>query len=236
MQVHVRTTQNVLIHYPIASLGDRILAYLLDALIKIVYVVLMFVLLIRLDVQVVWIWIVTLGIPLLLFSLMFEIFMNGQTPGKRVMHIQVIRLNGTPATIGDFIIRWLFAFVDIQIMSGLVAVILISVGGKGQRLGDMVAGTTVIKQVEEAEVAASELFVTTDDSYTVTYPQASLLNERDVELIQQALAVNRETGNMQPVMMVVEKVKSLLGVQTDLPPLKFLYTVLKDFHHLTAQQ
>ena len=235
MQVHVRTTQNVFIHYPVAGVGDRILAYLIDYLILILYVLGMLAIYISLNMIVIWIWVVTVGIPFILYHLMFEIFMNGQSPGKRLMQIKVLRLDGTPATVGDYLLRWIFAFVDIQILSGVIAVLVITIGEKGQRLGDLVAGTTVVKLMEEAQVTAATVFVAQEVAYVPTFPQVIQLNERDIELVQRALEVNLESGNSQPVMAITEKIKSLLGIQTDLPPVKFLYTVIKDFQHITSR-
>ena len=235
MQVHVRTTQNVFIHHPVASLGDRILAYLIDLLIMIVFFIALLALYINVKMQIIWVWIVTVAMPLLLYHLLFEIFMNGQSPGKQLMKIKVVRLDGTPATVGDYILRWLFAFVDIQLFSGLIAVLCISIGEKGQRLGDLVAGTTVVKLIEQARINAAEIFVPRDATYTVIFPQVVQLTERDIELVQRALEVSRDSGNSQPVMAITEKVKSLMGIQTDLPPVKFLYTIIKDFQHLTSR-
>jgi uncharacterized RDD family membrane protein YckC len=235
MQVQVRTTQNVFINYPVASLGDRILAYLIDIVVKIVYGIAVLALLLNAKVNVVWIWIVVLVIPIILYHLVFEIFMNGQGPGKRAMDIKVLRLDGTPATVGDYILRWLFAIVDVQLFSGLIAVLCIAIGGKGQRLGDIVAGTTVVKIIEEAKVTASEVFVQRDVGYTAVFPQVIQLTEYDIELVQRALEVSRDSGNSQPVLAATEKVKTLMGIQTDLPPVKFLYTIIKDFQHLTAR-
>jgi hypothetical protein len=53
-------------------------------------------------------------------------------------------------------------------------------------------------------------------------------------LIQRALEVNRDHGNGQPVMVITQKIKALLGIQTDLPPVKFLYTIIKDYNSLTT--
>ncbi|CAN5131185.1 RDD family protein [soil metagenome] len=234
MQVHVRTTQNVFIHYPVASLGDRILAYLLDKLIVFTYVILMAIIYFSQSIFVVWIWIVTVGLPYLLYHVLFEIFMNGQSPGKVVLKIQVIRLDGTPATVGDFILRWLFAIVDTQLMSGLIAVLCISIGEKGQRLGDMVAGTTVVKLVNQASISAADVFVAPAPDYIPTFPQVVQLNESDIELIRRALDVYRGSGNDQPMMAVTERIKTLLAIQTSLEPIRFLNTVVKDFQHLTS--
>lgn len=234
--ISVRTTQNVFIHYPLASVGDRILAYLLDILILIVYSVALISLLINLDIENEWIPILSLSLPWLFFSLLFEIFMNGQTPGKYVMKIQVVRMDGTPATVGDYLFRWMFATIDFYILSGAVALMIIAMGGKGQRLGDIVAGTTVVKLVEQKEITAKDVFVSTEETYEPSFPQVTiLLSDREIELIQRALEVNRDQGNSKPAILVAEKIQTLLGVQTDLPPVKFLYTIVKDFNHLSSR-
>ena len=232
--IQVRTTQNVFIHYPLASVGDRILAHLLDQIIKIIYALAIGILLFNMDVKNEWVWILIMGIPWLFYSVLFEIFMNGQTPGKRTMNIQVIRLNGTPATMGDYILRWVFALIDFGILSGAIAVIIIAAGGKGQRLGDLVAGTSVVKLVEQKEITANEVFVSADESYEPTFRQVINLSEKDIEIIQRALEVNRDHGNSRPVLAVTEKIQTQLGIKTDLPPVKFLYVLIKDFNHFNA--
>ncbi len=233
--IQVRTTQNVFIHYPLASVGDRILAFLLDQLILVVFAIAVGLLLIYSKIESYWVWILLLGLPWLLYALLFEIFMDGQTPGKRVLNIKVIRLNGTPASIGDYVLRWIFALIDLKILSGAIAVILIAAGGKGQRLGDMVAGTSVIKQVEQKEITAQEVFVVADAEYQPVFAQAIQLNENDINVIQRALEVNRDLGNSKPMLAVTEKLRAQLGIQTDMPPVKLLYTLIKDFNHLTSR-
>lgn len=235
MQVHVRTTQNVFIHYPVASVGDRIGAYLLDLIIRIAYALGLFLLLIDLNINIAWVWIVLLGAPSLLYHLFFEIFMDGQSPGKRALNIKVMRLDGTPATVGDYILRWIFSFVDYYIFSGLVAVLTIIIGQRGQRLGDLAAGTTVIKLVNETEVKSEYIFVQQEPDYKPIFPQVLELNEQDIELIRQALEVSRDGANVVPVMAITEKIKARLHIETDLPPVKFLYTVIRDFQYYASR-
>jgi uncharacterized RDD family membrane protein YckC len=232
--IRVRTTQNVFIEYPLGSIGDRILAHLLDRIILIFYSIAVVALLLNAEVEEEYVWLITLGFPWMFYSLLFEILMNGQTPGKRALKIQVVRLDGTPPTIGDYLMRWIFSFVDIYILSGVVAVVTIAMGGKGQRLGDVVAGTSVVKLVEQNQITTEQVFVPTEEKYTPTFAEVTTLNEKDIELIQRALEVNRDQGNIQPVLIISEKIKALLKIETDMPPVKFLYTIIKDYQHITS--
>ncbi len=233
--ISVRTTQNVAIHYPIASIGDRILAFLIDRIILVAYLVALVALFVNMDVEIVWLWIVLVAIPFFCFNLFFEIFMNGQSPGKRALNIQVVRLDGTQPTVGDYLLRWLFGLIDFYVLSGALAVVVIAVNGKGQRLGDIVAGTCVVKLIAQKEITANEIFITAENLYQPTFPQVTQLEGRDIELIQRALEANVNFGNSQPVLMVTERIKSLLGIQSELAPVEFLYTVVKDYNHLTSR-
>jgi len=232
--IRVRTTQNVFIDYPLGSVGDRILGHLIDRVILILYTIFVAAILITVEVETGYIWLVLLGVPWLLYNVLFEIFMNGQTPGKQMMKIKVVRLDGTPPTIGDYIMRWIFGFVDFYILSGAIAIIIIAMGGKGQRLGDVVAGTSVVKLVHQEQISSDKVFVAPEQEYTPTFSQVINLTEKDIELIQRALEANRDQGNIQPVIMITEKIKSLLSIQTDMPPVKFLYTIIKDYQTITA--
>jgi len=232
--IRVRTTQNVFIEYPLASVGERIAAYLIDWIILVLYTVAIVAIFAKVEVKFWYVWLIVLGVPWLLFSLLFEIFMNGQTPGKLALKIKVVRLDGTPPAIGDYLMRWIFSFVDFYILSGAVAVVVIAVGGKGQRLGDIVAGTSVVKLVEHHQITTQNVFVPVEERYTPTFTQVVNLTEKDIELIQRALEVNRDQGNIQPVIIITEKIKGLLEIKTDLPPVKFLYTIIKDYQTITS--
>jgi uncharacterized RDD family membrane protein YckC len=233
--IAVRTTQNVFIHYPIASVGERILGHLIDRLILIIYSIALVAFFIRIELKVIWIWIVFLGFPWLFFTVLFEIFMNGQTPGKILMKIQVVRLDGTRATIGNFVLRWIFGFIDFYILGGAIGVILIAAGGKGQRLGDLVATTTVVKLTERKDVTARDVFISAEDNYSPTFEQVVQLRSSDIELMQRALEADRYHNNSEPLLVLSEKIKSQLGIQSDLPPQVFVRTLIKDYSHFTSR-
>lgn len=232
--VRVRTTQNVFIEYPLASIGDRILGYIIDRLILFLYTMALVALFSEMKMEIWYVWLIFLGIPWVFYSLVFEISMNGQTPGKRLMKIKVVSQDGAPATIGGYLLRWIFSFVDFYIMGGVIAVVTIAMGGKGQRVGDVVAGTTVVRLKEHQTISASETFISPEEDYIATFPEVVNLSDKDIELVQRALEVNKNQGNAKPAVVVTEKIKALLKIQSDMPPIKFLYTIVKDYQKLTA--
>ncbi|HEY9008190.1 MAG TPA: RDD family protein [Ohtaekwangia sp.] len=232
--VSVRTTQNVFIQYPVASLGDRMLATLIDSVIVIAYMIGAIYCLMELNVNSPAVIIAVIAIPYTLYHLLFEIFMGGQSPGKRQMKIKVVRIDGTPATVGNYLMRWLLRIIEVQAMSGMVAIITIALNNKGQRLGDIAAGTTVVKLVPQQAVTANEVFTLAEDDYVPQFPAVAMLSDRDVELIQQALEVYRKHDNIQPVMLITEKIKRMLSIETDMTFENFLTTILKDYSKVTS--
>ena len=232
--VRVRTTQNVIIDYPLAGLGDRILAFVIDTLILVAYSLLCWFIFDRLEIHTDWINMLVISIPYLLYHLLFEIFMDGQSPGKRQRKIKVIRLDGTSPSISNYLLRWFFRLIEIMLLQGALAMVTIASSKKGQRLGDVVAGTTVVKLAKEEEVTAETVFTLVDDEYTPTFASVVNLSDRDVEMIQQALQVNREKGHMKPIIMLIDKLKTIYGIESDLQPVTLLQTVVKDFTILTA--
>ncbi|WP_333818914.1 RDD family protein [Ohtaekwangia sp.] len=232
--VSVRTTQNVFIQYPVASLGDRMLATLIDSVIVIAYMIGAIYCLVELNVNSPAVIIAVIAIPYTLYHLLFEIFMGGQSPGKRQMKIKVVRIDGTPATVGNYLMRWLLRIIEVQAMSGMVAIITIALNNKGQRLGDIAAGTTVVKLVPQQAVTANEVFTLAEDDYVPQFPAVAMLSDRDVELIQQALEVYRKHDNIQPVMLITEKIKRMLSIETDMTFENFLTTILKDYSKVTS--
>lgn len=242
--ISVRTTQNVVIKYPVASVGDRIGAFIIDLIIMGMYIFLVSFIYEYLNLSSVVLIFAIIIIPVVLYHLLFEVFMDGQSPGKRLLRIKVVRTDGTPPTLGNYLIRWLLRFVDILLSSffglpGAIAVVTIAAGGRGQRLGDIAAGTAVVKLVQHADMNAEEIFAPLKPEqpayYQPVFPQATLLTDNHVEIIRQALDVYRNTGNDKPIMAVTEKVKQLTGIQSDMPPVKMLYTLLDDYAQLTAR-
>jgi uncharacterized RDD family membrane protein YckC len=230
--IKVRTTQNVLIDYPVAGVFDRILAFLLDMVILIAYLILVIsVSALHLGVDQ-WL-LVILYLPFFFYNLIFEIAMHGQTLGKRVLAIRVVRLDGEPPTIGNYVLRWILWPVDV-LFSGSIAVTCILFTENGQRLGDIASGTTVIKLINPGALTGQKIIQDLKEDYQPQFPQVIYFSEKDISVIKEALDVNQVFGNTMPIDALSGKIQSLHGISTDLPPVTFLRTVLKDYHYLSS--
>ena len=232
MSIAIQTSQNVLLEYEPASIGDRILATLLDYLVFFGWLILVFAVPIGIfKVQPSTFYVVLMLLPVLLYDLLCEWLLNGQNVGKLALGIRVVMLDGSQPGLGAYLLRWLLRIVDTQIMAGLVAVICIAATGRGQRLGDLAAGTTVVKigrKVNLNEVLNQPV----NESHEVVFPEVSLLADRDIQIIREALS----RGNEVVVMHTADKVKSVIGAQTMLPARRFLELVVADYQFLALKE
>jgi len=144
-------------------------------------------------------------------------------------------LDGAQPSIGAYMIRFLLRVVDITLFSGGVAVIVIAISGKGQRLGDIAANTTVVKLQANIRVKKHELLKKMPQNHETTFDNVTDLTDKDIAVIMETLALYRKTANKAPVEAVEEKVKNLLNIETDLNTLKFLHTVVRDYNYLTSE-
>lgn len=244
--IRVQTAQNVSLEYEIASLGDRIVATIIDSLVLGAWVVACSLLVVvplatsgrtassTSFGPLIILLLVLAYVPLVFYNLVCEVFFNGQSIGKKSQNIRVIRLDGTVPGIGDYLLRWLLRIVDLQ-LAGLVAIISISASQRGQRLGDMAAGTTVVKLRPLFQPAAALADFSPLAGYQVVFPQVTLLADHDVALVRQLVQQARARQNYELLNEVANKVKALTGIQTDLQDEPFLQTVLRDHAHLTQQ-
>ena len=227
------TNQNVEIELELGSLGNRIVAFIIDFVIMFALILSVTGIFSRINLEE---WVMALiYIPLMFYSVAFEYFYNGQTPGKRAVNIKVVKLDGSTPSIGAYLLRWLFRIIDIWLYPIMFAPAVISIIAtkNGQRIGDLVAGTTVIKirQVEAAKAFES----IAKEEHTVTFPGVKILSDTQIELIKKALKMRKEGFSRDGVTVLAEKIKSKLNIESDLPDVKFLYTIIADYEYLAHQ-
>jgi uncharacterized RDD family membrane protein YckC len=238
--IRITTSQNIDIDYEVAGLGERILARLIDmGIFILIFFLGMFVasLTSLIDSRISIIIMVIIYFLLFVFyDLIFEIFMNGQSIGKRIMKIKVISLDGARPSIGQYLLRWLFRIVDFLIIEpGLIALVIAAVSEKPQRLGDIVAGTLLIRTSPRTKMN-NIVFMPAYDGYQPVFKEAGQLNDKDVELIHEVINTYAKTGNPVVVYNMALRIKEHLNIT---PPngmndMLFLQTIVKDYSHISA--
>jgi len=244
VELQINTTQNVNIKFTAASVGERILAYGIDWLFKIAYAIVVYQImfkLLKIDelVKDMDNWsqaavFITFYLPVIFYTLIFETLLDGQTPGKRILKIKVVKIDGYQASLSDFIVRWIFRIVDLNMMSGVVALIAIITSPKNQRLGDMTAGTSVITLKNNVNISHTILEDLKQD-YVPTYPMVIKLSDNDARIIKDTFKTARKSKDYKTLIKLRTKIVEVL----ELKELKhntdheFIDTVLKDYNYYT---
>ena len=239
--IEIVTSQNVPIEYELAGLRDRALAFLLD------FVIIVGAMLIILFIAAMagfgadgWFYIVFFVLIPIFFGYtpLMEILNDGQSVGKIALRIKVVKLNGSEVTLSDYLIRWMFRMVDIYFSLGSIASMLVGSSEKGQRMGDIVANTTVIRlQPKHLMTLGDLLRIGTLDNYTPKFPEAKKLNEEDMLTVKTVIERYNKFPNdahRQALEMAAKKIAQSLGLEK-IPNnrTEFLKVVLRDYVVLT---
>jgi uncharacterized RDD family membrane protein YckC len=263
--IQINTAFNIDLEFDIAEFHKRLLAYLIDYALLIIYLCVMkFVLYtgISIDRETnMGLDILVISLPMFLYSLLTELWMNGQTIGKKIMGIRVISLEGGEPTLGQYILRWitkffewpflfgyiffttwsffgwtLFGYAFITAMFGLAVVITIAVTGKSQRLGDLAAGTVVVNTRTNLGIDDTIFMEVRKTDYKVVFPDVMRLSDRDINTIKSVVTQASKSGNYDMCNRVAMKIKDVLKIQTDMHPDQFLEKLLEDYNYLATKE
>ncbi len=242
-ELTINTTQNVNINFTAASVGERMLASLLDLVIKVAYVIVIFYVFFywfgisnMLDQMDGWSQtavIILFFFPVLIYSLTLESIFEGQTFGKKLLKIKVVKIEGYQAGFGDFLIRWLFRIVENNILGGLIGLIVILVSKKSQRLGDMAAGTAIITLKNNISIK-STILEDIGNAYVPIYPLVIKLSDNDMRIIKDTYQIAKVKNDYETITKLRKKIESVTGIknqsgnETD-----FIKTILKDYNFYT---
>jgi uncharacterized RDD family membrane protein YckC len=153
----IETPEQIPLEFPLAGIGSRFLAIALDMLIQaLAFLLIVFVAEILLPTAArftprAWTWAAAIFF-LCVFVLysgyyaLFEVFWNGQTPGKRLVRLRVISDSGRPITVYEAVVRNLLRIVDQFPGLYVVGIISVFLTARNKRLGDIVAGTVVVHE------------------------------------------------------------------------------------------
>lgn len=165
--LNIDTPENVIFDYEVAGIGSRFLAAMIDStLIVVGMVVVNFTGLLLTtflglgeETAVPAVILALLGFLSFLvfwgYYILFEIIWNGQSPGKRWLRLRVLRIDGTPITVREAVIRNLVRIIDFLPVFYGVGLVAMFVNRRDRRLGDFAAGTLVVH--EEASITLADL-------------------------------------------------------------------------------
>ena len=159
----IETPEQIPLEFPLAGIGSRFLAAAVDSLIQLVFTLALVIVgmlvvggLFAMSNQA-GLWgmgifvLVTFLLQFGYFAL-FEALWNGQTPGKRLVHLRVIKDSGRPVTVYEAVTRNMLRVID-SIPAYGVGILSILLSSKNKRLGDYVAGTVVVHEKPLADQA-----------------------------------------------------------------------------------
>jgi len=274
--IKIKTPLNVNVDIQHAGVGWRILAFMLDIVIIFLYVFLLSWTFfdffgantsfyddveLHYDVQEFLGMVYTILLfPAIFYSLWTEFLFNGQTFGKMICGIKVVKLDGYKAGFSEYFTRWAFRFIDfwtgsfmllffipmfgedtayilsglLFMLSGLVAFIAILRTRNSQRLGDIVAGTTVLKVREKHSINIT-ILEEIKDTYVPKYSQVMRLTDNDARIIKDTFVLAKKNNDRVTLNRLRSRLETVMDVQADQPDVEFIDTVMKDFNYYTQK-
>ncbi|HMU47054.1 MAG TPA: RDD family protein [Chitinophagaceae bacterium] len=211
-----------------------------------------------------WAFGLILFVPIMIYHLVCEITMNGQSVGKKITGLRVVDELGGKASIGQFVIRWLLRLSDVWIVMiilylaymvgtnqgwdsietvfiilfglGFLAtdIVLVVSSKKGQRIGDLLAKTILIRVNTKSNIEET-VFQEVADNYVPSFPQIMQLSDRDINAIKSILETARKKSDFAMAEAAGAKIKTHLKIETDMPSFDFLEVLLKDYNYLSVK-
>ncbi len=205
-------------------------------------------------------WSMILFVPIMIYHVALEILMNGQSVGKKIMSLRVVDELGGKPSISQFIIRWLLRVSDVWLLIILILfiqlfqssdpvtififilafgflitdLVLVVSSKKGQRIGDILAHTILIRTNTKSNIEET-VFQEVADSYIPSFPQIMQLSDKDINAIKSILETARKKGDFYMASTASDKIKNHLKIDSNLSPFDFLDTLLKDYNYLSVK-
>ena len=230
----IDTPENVILDYPVAGIGSRFLAALIDTILISLLQLLIALILVSIAYTIQknpldWAtdhlpWVLAI-LGLISFAFLwgyyvfFEMLWNGQSPGKRWAKLRVIRTNGTPITLTESLIRNLIRLVDFLPAYYGIGVITMFLNDQARRLGDLAAGTLVIYDrttitLESLSHRQSMLILPSATAQSATWPVERLTNQ-DIQLAEEFARRRYKLTNKEAI---AQQIANLLLKRMEIPP------------------
>ncbi len=247
-EIQISTTQNVTINFKAAEIGERILANIIDWFIKFAYIFLigfLFSIGSRSINQVLddnfgsdyW-SIMAIGLvlfsPIIFYTIVLETLLMGQTLGKKIVKIRVIKIDGYRASFLDYFIRWGMRIIDTNFLFGVIGLVTMGSSKNHQRFGGMASGTAVITLKNKIGINHTILEETKED-YQPTYFSVIKLSDNDVRIIKENFIQARKTRDIKTMLILKQKIVDVIEEKPDPTSTTetFIKTIISDYNHFT---
>ncbi|HMO61544.1 MAG TPA: RDD family protein [Ferruginibacter sp.] len=255
--IQIATPFNIDIEFELAPFTKRLLAYCIDFILIILYLLSMLYLLFggfKASGDAIGLVLLVLFIPTLLYTFLCELLLNGQTIGKKVMQVKVISLDGAEPALGQYLLRWFLRFYEwgfivfflfwggagtgilVLFFGGLTSVIVMAISPKNQRLGDIAAGTVVVNTKSQLTVEDTIFINISQPNYKVTFPEVMRLSDRDINTIKNVLIQAQKHKRYEMCNRVAFKVQEVLQVSSDMYAMEFLEKIMEDYNYLSTTE
>lgn len=228
----VNTAHNITIRYELASVMHRVAACVIDLVILILYIIIVGAIF---GSYTVTFYIFVLLVPGF-YHLLCEVFLDGQSIGKKTLKIRVVTLNGRKPSLEDYFLRWIFRSVEVTTSLGVLAAINISSTEKNQRIGDILAETTVVKIIPENVITLDTLKSLESKEREIIYPAVTKYSDSDMLLVKESLARLRmkpNDANKDFIINLAQRLSDDMDVKIEGSKAKFLENALIDYIFLT---
>ncbi len=199
-------------------------------------------------------------VPVMLYHVVQEITLNGQSIGKKIMGLRIVDEHGGKPGISQYLIRWLLRVSDLWMLIVLILliqlthspdaegifvlllilgflvtdVVMVVSSRKGQRIGDMLAHTILIRTNTHSDIEET-VFQEVSDNYVPSFPQIMQLSDKDINAIKSILETARRKGDFSMAANAADKIKAHLKISSGMPPFDFLEILLKDYNYLSVK-
>ncbi len=233
-KIQLQTAQNIIIDQNLAGIRQRILAVILDMLFLGLFYYLLLLILSKtafFNKFSVWSFMSVLMLPYFLYYPLFQYWNNGQSFGKQIMRIRIVKTDNSHPRLGDFLIRWVLRLFEVNMIPGLALIVMLF-SDKKQRLGDLAANTVVVKDQILASLDRS-IFEELSQDYQPVFPSVKQFNDRDIQKIKTILQEARVKENKKILKALVHKIEKILQIEKpkDWSYSKFIDQIIKDYNY-----
>lgn len=231
-KIEIVTSHNITVVYGLATVMQRVLSSIIDLVVVLLYAALVSMF----TGGISFLYYVLIFPVIILYHFLFEVFNNGQSIGKMAMKLKVVTLRGRAPTIVDLFLRWIFRTIDVTLSLGTLAILFIASSSRSQRVGDILAETSVINLQSQQIIELQHLTDISERDHEIVYHKVTRYTDADMLLVKDVLMRERSlpnAANREVLKALALKIKSDLGIEYGVAPKEFLAQVMSDYILLT---